>query len=98
SLFHESAVALVEVILLVGFAFPLWAKVKSQPPPDDPNAVKVHVVAEQFAWNIHYPGRDGVFGKRDVKFVTAENPLGLDKTDPAALDDVATINQLHLPV
>ena len=55
--------------------------------------------AEQFAWNIHYPGPDGVFGRTDVKLVDAQsNPLGLDRGDPAAKDDVTTINQLHLPV
>ena len=26
------------------------------------------------------------------------NPLGLDRSDPAAKDDVTTLNQLHLPV
>ena len=67
------------------------------PPPAD--ATRVRVVAEQFAWNIHYPGPDGVFGRTDVKLIDAQsNPLGLDRNDPAAKDDVTTINQLHLPV
>jgi cytochrome c oxidase subunit 2 len=30
--------------------------------------------------------------------VAADNPLGLDRRDPAAKDDVTTINQLNLPV
>jgi cytochrome c oxidase subunit 2 len=30
--------------------------------------------------------------------VSAENPLGLDQTDPDAKDDIVTINQLNLPV
>jgi cytochrome c oxidase subunit 2 len=97
SLAHESAVALIEVVLLVGFAFPLWAKIKTDPPPDA-GAVQVHVVAEQFAWNVHYPGVDGVFGKRDISLVNSGNPLGLDRGDAAAKDDIWTINQLHLPV
>jgi cytochrome c oxidase subunit 2 len=58
----------------------------------------VNVVAEQFAWNIHYPGADGLFGRRDIGLVTAENPLGLDREDQAAKDDITTINQLNLPV
>jgi cytochrome c oxidase subunit II len=58
----------------------------------------VRVVAEQFAWNAHYPGADGMFGRTDVKLVAAENPLGLDRTDAAAKDDITTINQLNLPV
>jgi cytochrome c oxidase subunit 2 len=59
----------------------------------------VRVVAQQFAWNVHYPGPDGVFGKSDVTLVDeATNPLGLDPADPASKDDVTTVNQLHLPV
>jgi cytochrome c oxidase subunit 2 len=97
SLFHESGVAVIEIILLVGFAFPLWAKVKAVPPPET-GTVQVHVIGEQFAWNVHYPGPDGEFGKRDLKLVTAENPIGLDRNDASAKDDITTINQLHLPV
>ena len=43
------------------------------------SAVVVHVVGEQFAWNVHYPGPDGKFGRTDVKLVSADNPLGLDR-------------------
>ena len=94
----EGAVAVVEAILLIGFSIPLWAeRVAGFPAPQD--ATRVRVVAEQFAWNIHYPGPDGVFGKTDVTLVDEQaNPLGLDRSDPAAKDDVTTINQLHLPV
>lgn len=58
----------------------------------------MRVVAEQFAWNVHYPGADGRFGRTDIALLGPANPLGLDRTDPAAKDDIATINQLHLPV
>src|SRR3954469_25045331 len=93
----EVAVALVEVFLLIFYAIPAWAKrVKAFPAENE--ATVVRVVAEQFAWNIHYPGPDGKFGRTDIKLVSADNPLGLDRTDPAAKDDIATINQLNLPV
>ena len=58
----------------------------------------VRVVGEQFAWNVHYPGRDGKFGRTDINMVAADNPLGLDRRDPDAKDDITTINQLNLPV
>jgi cytochrome c oxidase subunit II len=93
----EVAVALIEVILLVGYAIPAWARRVTQPPAES-EAVVVHVVGEQFAWNVHYPGPDRKFGRTDIKFVSADNPLGLDRTDPAGKDDVTTINQLNLPV
>jgi cytochrome c oxidase subunit II len=59
----------------------------------------VQVTGEQFAWNIHYAGPDGKFGRTDVKLLDLQsNPLGLDREDPAAKDDVTTLNQLYLPV
>jgi len=94
----EGAVAVAEAVLLVGLSMPLWAdRVEHLPPLAE--STRVRVVGEQFAWNIHYPGPDGVFGRTDPKLVDAQsNPLGLDRSDPAAKDDVTTINQLHLPV
>jgi cytochrome c oxidase subunit 2 len=98
STWGEAGVVLVEVVLLVAFAVPIWARRVAEV-PDKSQAVEVRVVAEQFAWNIHYPGADGAFGRTDSKLVTAgTNPLGLDPDDPAGKDDVTTINQLHLPV
>lgn len=98
STYGEAAVVLVEVLLLVGFAVPIWAKRVSTLPPES-EAVVARVVAEQFAWNIHYPGADGKFGRVDSKLVSAgTNPLGLDPNDPMGKDDIITLNQLHLPV
>jgi cytochrome c oxidase subunit 2 len=92
----EVAVAVIEVVLLVFYAIPAWATRVSQFPPEN-EAVVVRVVAEQFAWNMHYPGPDGRFGRTDISKVTADNPLGLDRADANAKDDIATINQLNLP-
>lgn len=94
----EGGVAVFEVFLLVGLAIPLWADVKTDVPTEDEADIVVRVVAEQFAWNIHYPGEDGKFGRTDVNLVDSSNPLGLVSDDPAAADDVTTINQFHFPV
>lgn len=93
----EVAVAVVEVILLAGFSIPLWAQIVNTF-PEEKESMVIRVVGEQFAWNIHYPGSDGVFGKTDIKLVDQDNPLGLDRSDPQAKDDITTINQLYLPV
>ena len=93
----EIAVAIVETVLLVFYAYPAWATRVSHFPPEQ-EAVVVRVVGEQFAWNVRYPGPDGKFGRTDVKLVSADNPLGLDRSDPDAKDDITTINQLNLPV
>jgi cytochrome c oxidase subunit 2 len=97
STYLEVGVAVVEAVLLVGFAIPLWAaRVDSLPPESE--ALVVHVTAEQFAWNVHYAGADRVFGRTDVALLDLQsNPLGLDRSDPAAKDDVTTLNQLYLP-
>src|SRR5439155_10582916 len=79
----EVAVAVVEVILLVFYAIPAWAR-RVQNLPTENEAVVVRVVGEQFAWNVHYPGADGRSGRTDVKLVSADNPLGLDRTDANA--------------
>ena len=93
----EVAVAIIEIALLVFYAIPAWAtRVKAF--PKESEAVVVRVVGEQFAWNIHYPGPDGKFGRTDIALVGADNPLGLDRRDAAAKDDITTINQLNLPV
>jgi cytochrome c oxidase subunit 2 len=92
----EVAVAVIEVVLLVFYAIPAWAKRVTRLPSESESVV-VRIVGEQFAWNIHYPGPDGRFGRTDIGRVTADNPLGLDRTDPNAKDDITTINQLFLP-
>ena len=93
----EIGVAVAEVVLLVGFAIPLWAD-RVDEFPDESEAVIVRVVAQQFAWNIWYPGADGVFGRADINLIDEEtNQIGLDRSDEAAKDDITTINQLHLP-
>jgi cytochrome c oxidase subunit 2 len=93
----EGAVLLTEIVLLVFFSIPAYGERVAEFPPEHESVV-VRVVAEQFAWNMHYPGPDHAFGKTDIKLVSAANPLGLDRTDPAGKDDVTTINQLNLPV
>jgi cytochrome c oxidase subunit II len=96
STYIEGAVALIEAILLIGFAVPLWARVADAVPKD---ALAIRVTAEQFAWNSRYAGADGVFGKQDARLVNAQNPLGLDPNDPAGKDDVVPpLNEIAVPV
>ena len=95
--FAEIGVVAAEVILLVFFSIPSWsARVDAF--PTEQQATVVRVVAEQFIWNIQYPGPDGKFGRTRIDLVKPDNPLGLDISDPAAKDDVWTQNQLNLPV
>jgi cytochrome c oxidase subunit II len=92
----EVAVVLAEAVLLLFYAIPAWAT-RVSTLPSESEAVVVRVVSEQFAWNVHYAGVDGKFGRTDIKLVGSDNPMGLDKTDPNAKDDITQINQLVLP-
>ncbi|MGE3189829.1 MAG: hypothetical protein AB7N90_09125, partial [Vicinamibacterales bacterium] len=60
--------------------------------------LEVRVIGEQFAWNIQYPGPDGRFGRTDSALISAANPLGIDRTDADARDDIGVLNILTLPV
>ncbi|MEM7051976.1 MAG: hypothetical protein AAF604_20075 [Acidobacteriota bacterium] len=94
----EGLVATSEALLLVGLAIPLWsARVDDFPPLA--SATQVRVIAEQFAWNVHYPGPDGIFGRTAIDLLdAASNPIGLDPEDPHGKDDFTTFNRLSLPV
>jgi cytochrome c oxidase subunit 2 len=97
SSYIEVAVALVEAVLLIGVAVPLWAKAADKF-PDRKDATLIQIVAQQFAWNVRYPGKDGEFGSQDMHFVTATNVFGIDPNDPKGKDDVQVLNEVHVPL
>jgi cytochrome c oxidase subunit II len=86
-----------DVIILTTQALPAWAT-RNEPPPAVAEPVEIHITAEQFAWNIHYPGPDRAFGRTDQALISASNPIGIDRADPAAADDIGVLNVLMLPV
>ena len=94
--YFEGAVIVFELVLIFVFSLPLWASAKYQLPPAE-SAVPVEVVAEQFAWNIRYPGPDGKFGRKAAALMHSGNPIGLDRQDPASKDDIVTANELWVP-
>ncbi len=100
STYQEVGVVVAELVLLFGFAIPTWAELREERTyPSEEESTVVHVITEQFAWNVHYPGPDGVFGERDIELLDQQtNPVGLKRDDPNAADDVVTVNELNLPV
>jgi len=95
--FVEIGVVVAEAVLLVVFALPLWFE-QTAAGPADPNATVIRIVAEQFTWNVHYPGADGRFGTTTPALISASNPLGLDRSSPFGKDDLVLQGQLHVPV
>jgi len=95
----EVAVAIVEGILLLGVAVPLWGKAVGGFPSESESTV-VQIVGQQFAWNVRYTGKDGVFGKQDMHQVNATNTFGVLPDDPNGKDDitVSSLGEMHVPV
>ena len=80
----------VTAIIFIGLAVmgqSVWASLRFNDAP--PGAFQVEVVAQQFQWNFHYAGTDGVFGRTDPNLIddSALNFIGIDETDPNAKDD-----------
>lgn len=93
----EIGVVVAEAALLIVLALPLWfARTSAQPTTSTPLIIRV--VAEQFVWNVHYPGPDGAFGPTSIALIGPTNPLGLDRTSPTGADDIVVLNQIHVPV
>ena len=97
SSYLEIGVAVIEAVLLIGFAIPAWAHRINDIPPEE-EATVVNVIGKQFEWISHYPGADGRWGRRDISLITPTNNIGLDRSDPNGADDIVSINQLNLPV
>lgn len=100
STYVEVGVAVIEAVLLIGFAIPLWAR-SVEKFPAEKESVVIRLTGRQFNWITRYPGADGVFAKQDLKFLEAsKNPLGVDPADPKGKDDimVMTGSEMAVPV
>jgi cytochrome c oxidase subunit II len=72
-----------------------WAKVVDFPK----DAQAVEALGRQWNWTFRFPGKDGVLGATDPRFVSPTNPFGIDPNDPKGQDDVlVSSSELHLPV
>ena len=83
-----------EIFVLGRVTGDMWDQVKNSVPP---GSMQVEILAEQFAWNVRYPGADGKFGKSSLESMDEENIFGLNEDDPEAADDIVS-SQLHIPV
>jgi cytochrome c oxidase subunit 2 len=65
--------------------------------PEDARAIEI--LGQQWQWAYRLPGEDGRLGAADIRLVSADNPFGLDATDPRGQDDVVVEgDDLHLQV
>lgn len=78
----------IVLTILVLFGFFTWRSITNVPEDLQKSAIQIEVLGEQFAWNVRYPGADGVFGERNFKLTTASNPYGINFDDKYSWDDI----------
>jgi cytochrome c oxidase subunit 2 len=93
----EGGVLVLEVVLLMAFAAPIWAS-RIANWPTGPDVIHVRVVGEQFLWNFQYAGPDNKFGRLDITLISPSNSLGLDRNDPDSFDDLTARGEMHVPI
>ena len=89
---------IIPVIVLAGliiYGLFTWSDIMDIDEEDDPIVIELY--AKQFSWQARYAGQDNVLGKANVRFIEGANTMGVDESDPYAMDDVITA-EIHLPV
>jgi len=72
-----------------------WASIVNVPK----DAQQVEALGRQWNWMYRFPGKDGVLGATDARFISDSNPFGIDPNDPKGQDDVLVAGpELHLPL
>src|SRR6266513_5808254 len=94
----ELALILATTVGVVAMLAPglfAWAKFIEVPK----DATVFEVLGRQWNFNYRFPGKDGVLGTVDAKYVSEENPFGMNPDDSSGQDDVLiTSPELHLPM
>jgi cytochrome c oxidase subunit 2 len=91
-----TVVPAVFLTVMVTFGIIYWFRITGDAPA---NAKLVEVTGSQFKWEMRYPGKDGVLGKKYYKLFNAEtNPLGQVWDDVNNHDDVIVAGEMHLVV
>ena len=89
---------IIPVIVLAGliiYGLFTWSDIMDIEEEEDPLVIELY--AKQFSWQARYAGKDNVLGKANVRFIEGANTMGVDESDPYAMDDVIAA-EIHLPV
>jgi len=90
-----ASVTAVAVCILLGPGLLVWYDYVTVPK----DASQVEVFGQQWSWAYRLPGKDGKLGTVDPRFISTENPLGINPDDPDGKDDIVIASgDLHLPV
>ncbi len=95
----------IPALILIVLAFMgqgIWVEAKTLP-PNPPEMVNIRVQAEQFAWNIQYPGPDGKFDTADdirninQLHIPVKKPVRVTLTSIEKEDKPAVLHSFFLP-
>ena len=88
-------VTTIGVVAMLAPGLFVWGKFVS--PPEDAHIVEA--VGQQWQWSYRLPGKDGQLGTTSTKYVSIDNPFGMNAEDPYGQDDILiSDNDLHLPL
>jgi cytochrome c oxidase subunit II len=90
-----TGVPAIVLVILVVFGLINWFKMTGNPPD---TAMQVEITGHQFGWEIRYPGKDGIFGKKIYTNYNkpSGNTLGVDFNDVNSFDDIHVPTEMHL--
>lgn len=84
----------IVLTILVVLGLKNWTNITS--PELKKDRVEIEVMGKQFAWQVRYPGKDGVIGKYNFKLIDNTNEFGMDLSDKNNFDDF-TPREIHIP-
>jgi cytochrome c oxidase subunit II len=92
-----TGVPAITLTILVVFGLKYWFKFTADAPK---NSQVIEITGHQFGWEIRYPGKDGILGRKNYKLTDPAkgNPLGVDWSDAASHDDVHVPTTMHVVV
>lgn len=95
--FIWTVIPAITLTVLVGFGLYYWFNITGEAPK---NSLVVEITGSQFKWEMRYPGKDGVLGKKYFKEIdeAKSNPLGQIWDDPANHDDVVVTGDMMVVV
>ena len=95
-----TAIPTVVMTYLVVGGLDAWNTVMADVPADalaGQDYTEIEATGYQFAWDIRYPGEDGLLGARDFRMISGTNALGQDWEDAKNHDDYMP-SEIVLPV
>jgi len=93
--FIWTIIPVIVLAALIIYGLFTWSDIMSFDEDDD--ALVIELYAYQFDWRARYAGEDNSLGEANVRLIEGVNQLGVDISDPNALDD-KVVSELHLPI